>query len=130
MNNRFESIKQTLRRVLGNQRLWAVVAVLAVLLPFVAMGVELAKISGQYLWGLVVFAAITVVWLVTMAVALRVPAKPLPQQQPTQLASQATAKPAQATQASQPAQSAAKTQATRAEAPRKGQQNPPKARSK
>ncbi len=123
MNNRFESIKQLLRRVLGTQRLWAVVAVLAVLLPFVATGVELAKISGQYLWGLVVFAAITVVWLVTMAVALRVPAKPLPQQ-PIQLGMQPTA------QAAQPAQSAAKTQAPRAEAPRKGQQNQPKARSK
>lgn len=125
MNKRFESIKQILRRVLGTQRLWAVVAVVAVLLPFVATGVELAKISGQYMWGLILFAAITIVWVVTMVLAMRVPAKPLPQQQPPQVAGQATTQPAQS------AQSSAKAQATRAESARKGQQpNQPKARSK
>ncbi|GAB4212459.1 MAG: hypothetical protein OHK0022_48310 [Roseiflexaceae bacterium] len=132
MKNGFESIKQILRRVLGIQRLWAVVAVLAVLLPFVATGVELAKISGEYQWGVIVFAAIVVVWLVTMAAALRVKAKPLPQQQPTQLTSQATAKPAQTAQTGQPAQSAAKTQQARpTDVSRQGQQpNQSKARSK
>lgn len=65
-------IIDALRQILGRQGLWLVVAIVAVLIPFVTMLAELAKEFGRYQAGTIAFAALVLVWLGTMAVALRV----------------------------------------------------------
>ena len=66
-----KSIFDTLSKILGRQGLWLAVAILAVLIPFVATTVELSKEFARYPVGTIAFVAITVILLGTMAVALR-----------------------------------------------------------
>lgn len=66
-----KSIADVLRQILGRQGLWLVVAIVAVLIPFVTTAVELSKEFGRYQLGTIAFAVITLIWLGTMAVALR-----------------------------------------------------------
>ena len=111
-----KSIFDTLSRILGRQGLWLAVAILAVLIPFVATTVELSKEFGRYPVGTIAFVAITAVLLGTMAVALRTKRTELP---PPSARISAHPVSAQTPAGAQPAKSAAKAQSGQGAKPKR-----------
>lgn len=55
-----------------------VITVISIVLPFIATFWELAIEFNQYMWAPIVLAVLTVIFLVTMFMALRVPVRELP----------------------------------------------------
>jgi len=113
-----KTIFETLRQILGRQGLWLAVAIVAVLIPFVATTFELSKEFARYPVGTIAFAAITVILLGTMAAALRTKPTDLPPPSARLPASAAGAQTQAGAQA-QPAKSAAKAQSGQGTKPKK-----------
>ena len=107
-----KSFFDTLRQILGRQGLWLVVAILAVLAPFVATTFELSKEFARYPVGTIAVAAITLILLGTMTVALRTSRVDEP-------ASAARYSAPATSSETQPAKSAAKAQSGQSSKPKR-----------